>query len=549
MLKVVTIMTERYSKILKKGKQDKVKLLFRSLAVFDRRASMISPLEKEKTPIDQISESSPDRGRPGRPPMEELLREQKPADMVEEEAVLSNVRTHVAGFAIDDPADDEEDEDDDELALAALDALDAIEIFKHDNIERKIHHAQIPVENFKKLLMLLLAIAPMESQDELALYGEGLAKNRLQSLHREVDCIVAAFNPDLNSDSIRYGAFTRAISTSLPGLFDPLNALFEHFLFSKNIDLSRHRDSTIIVDPSKSAKPDPIITTSSNPSSSLLTTASLSHISTFLLVGPSTSVSPSLFHLKTRFHSLYSTTSSGTSLSSFSRQVLSWQAPTLLLVSGNQSVTSSTPITLGVFLPKPWDKSATSSSSEPPAPVMFQLSPRHAVFPANPYNKNTPVSHLSAKSGIAFGCIIPLASRTNTSSQVPVLGPVSLRIDPDISTAVFQHDADEGTGAFLPDPCLEDAQRSKKSTTSSAVVPKKIEFEIDTLEVWGIDIPDAGREDAATKQKKQLAWEEAEAARRRGVNFGGDKDGARALLEIAGLVGDQAGPGRTGGSV
>lgn len=85
--------------------------------------------------------------------------------------------------------------------------------------------------------------------------------------------------------------------------------------------------------------------------------------------------------------------------------------------------------------------------------------------------------------------------------------------------------------------------------------PKKFEVEITTLEVWGIAVPGpsvGGADDAATKQKKRLEWEEAEAARRRGVNFGGDKEGARALLEIAGLVGDHASAGaggRSGGSV
>src|SRR5436305_7141721 len=68
MLKVITIMTERYSKILKRGKQDKIKLLFRSMAIFDRRMSaiMTSPPEKEKAT------------------MEQLVDEQKPNDMDDE---------------------------------------------------------------------------------------------------------------------------------------------------------------------------------------------------------------------------------------------------------------------------------------------------------------------------------------------------------------------------------------------------------------------------------------------------------------------------------
>jgi len=116
-----------------------------------------------------------------------------------------------------------------------------------------------------------------------------------------------------------------------------------------------------------------------------------------------------------------------------------------------------------------------------------------------------------------------------------------------MSTATFQHDPSQGLGAFLPDPLLESAQKGH----DLASFPKKLDFDIDMLEVWGVDVPDSASdtEDAAAKQKKRLAWEEAEAARRRGVNFGGDKEGARALLEMAGLVGDHAGGGRSGGSV
>lgn len=106
----------------------------------------------------------------------------------------------------------------------------------------------------------------------------------------------------------------------------------------------------------------------------------------------------------------------------------------------------------------------------------------------------------------------------------------------------------------MPDPGLEkgQAQSSSMQKKSRTVqIPKKTSFEIDTLEVWGITTtPEGGEDDEVTKQKKRLEWEEAEAARRAGVNFGGDKDGARALLEMAGLVGDRSGSvGRSGGSV
>ena len=560
MVKIVTIMTERYSKILKRGKQDKIKLLFRSMAVFDRRMStvMMSPSEREK------------------PTMEQLVDEQKPDDTGDEEDGMKGVRSHVAGFAIDEPANDEEEEDDDELALAALEALDAIEVFKQDQkTDRKIHHARIPVENFMKLVMLLLLIAPLQSQDNLAYYSEGMTKQRLHDLRDAADSIIKAFEPD-DGNGIRYSSFTKAISSSLPYLFDPLNALFEHFLFSKTLDLSKHRGTAASsMQNMVPIKDSPIVASSAQPkqNTAILTQARLSHLSTFLSVAPASSGTIlTIFHSNARFHPLYSTTTHGTSLSSFSRQTMSWQAPTLLLISGNTTDTSQPqspssaspprPIILGAFLPTPWDKpSSSSTTADPSAPpaMLFQLSPRHAVFPANPYNRTTPTSHFSSKTGIALGCIIPPTSRTTSSTthQLPILGPVSLRIDDDLSTATFQHDPSEGLGAFLPDPILESAQKhppTSAPSSSTSPWPKKVTVEIDTLEVWGVSVPDPGdmaAEDAATKQKKRLEWEEAEAARRRGVNFGGDKEGARALLEMAGLVGDHAGAGggRSWGSV
>lgn len=130
MLKVVVIMTERYGKVLKKGKADRNKLLFRSLAVFDRRISLTK----------------------GRPPQEiSSALKGKEADADQETATANTPLSQATGFSIDQPANDgDEEEDDDELALAALESLDAIEVFKHDQrADTKIHHAQIPIDNFQ----------------------------------------------------------------------------------------------------------------------------------------------------------------------------------------------------------------------------------------------------------------------------------------------------------------------------------------------------------------------------------------------------------------
>ena len=529
MLKVVTIMTNRYKKVLKRGDRDKTKLLFRSLAVFDRRASTIGEREK--------------------PRMEDIVREQKPDDMLEEEAVAKEGRSHVGGFAVDEPLNDDEDEDDDDLALAALDSLDAIEVFKHDQkVDRKINHAFIPADHLEKLVLLLLLFGGLGAQEPLSAYGDDLDEFKLKALEESARAIVAAFDPDPINKGIRYSNFVKVTSTTLPDLFSTLVAVFEHFLFSKHIDLSQHKGTPKTSTTTDMLRTSPIYRAPSDSTTTMFTDIILAQLSISLRMAPSTSTPTDIYSSHARFNQIFSTASHGTSLSSFSRQVMSWSAPTLLLLSG--TTVTSQPFLIGAYLPQPWRDSSSSHSSPPPldpsAPraTLFQLLPRHAVFPANPTNTSIPTSYFSTKNGIAIGCVIPQQSRTGPPTP-PILGPASIFIDNDISTATVSHDINLGQGVFVPDPALVEAQVEHPETTQ----PAKVELDIDALEVWGISFPDpTDGDDALVKQMKKLKWEDEEAARRAGVNFGGDKDGARALLEMAGLVGDKAG-NRSGGSV
>jgi hypothetical protein len=527
MIKVITLMTSRYRKVLKRGNRDKAKLLFRSLAVFDRRASVASPSEK--------------------PNMQEIIDEQKPDDMLEEEAAAKKTQPRVGGFAIDQPANDDEDEDDDDLALAALDSLDAIEVFKQDQVRRmdkKMLHAMIPVENFKRLLMLVLLFGGIKAQSNLSAYGDGLDNQKLKSLEAAADSIVEAFEPDQTHHGIRYSNFVKVISTTMPDLFEPLNALFEHFMFSKNINLSAHKGD-ISAASDYSIPKTSLIEQPPDPSSSLLTDTRLAQLSISLHLGATDASPTNIYTCGVRFNQIFSTSENGTSLSSFSRQITSWETATILLISGNTS--DSTPILLGAYLPTRWRDSSNSHKEPPgpdpsaPKPCFFQLSPRHAIFPANPSNRHIPPSYFSTKTGIAIGCIIPPQPRSSAPPPPPILGPASLSIDSDIGTATFQHDLDAGQGAFVPDPGLSEAQARE-----AAKYPPKITFDVDTLEVWGVTFPKAGEGDEMEKQRKRLEWEEAEAARRRGVGFGGDKEGARHLLEMAGIIGGES---RSGGSM
>lgn len=516
MLKCITILTGRYKKVLKRGEQDKNKLLFRSLAVFDRRSSAALSPSSEKKPKDIIQEQQTD--------------------------CPEKLQTAATGFTIDQPANDDEDEDDDDLALAALDALDAIEVFKEDHKrERKIHHAHVPVYNFERLLMLLLLFAPLTPQDNIAQVCGTIESHHIKALEQSAAGIIASFEPD--HDSISYSNFMQTTTALFPHLFRPLNPLFEHFLFSKQLDLSKHQGVVGNPQVEDRSRRSPLYDVDEK-SPLILNDVLLAQLSCCIEIATTTSLaSSSFFHCGARFSQLYSTASHGTSLSSFSRQVLSWRSSSMLVLKGTNSDTSQTHI-IGAYLPEHWKEAGSTTHEDNDTAqakaVMFQLQPRHAIFRANPYNRTTPVSHFSSKLGIALGCIIPASSRINASSQQPILGPVSMLIDEDISTAVFQHDGEGGTGAFLTDPLLEAAQQQKKSDQA-----KKIELDIDGLEVWGISFAEAGEDDEITKQKKRLAWEEEEAARRRGVNFGGDKDGARHLLEMAGIVDSN----RSGGSM
>jgi len=521
MVKITTILTGRYKKVLKKGNHDKIKLLFRSLAVFDRRASVVQS-EKSTVNISKGAEQQESTFE------EEMLKKSRPA-----------------GFTVDESMnDDDEEEDDDGLALAALDSLDAIEVFKQDQkMDRKIHHAVIPANNFKQLIMLMLLYAGLKPMDNLSSYSEGL-EQRLSGLEGAAAAVIAQFEPEPQSGGIRYRDFVKAITTTSPWLFEPLNALFEHFLFSQNINLSKQKGIPLTTGNPRSS---PIYAAQQDVASRLLSDTLLSQLSLSVQIAMPTGTPANIFYSGARLNQIYSMSSHGTSMSSFSRQVLSWQSATLLMVSGTAQ-NSSTTITIGAYLPEHWKEPTRSTeNTDPAAPkaCMFQLQPRHAVFPAYPYNKTIPISHFSNSTGIALGCVIPPKSRTNTASQMPILGPVSLIINSDMSSAIFQHDGNAGTGAFQTDPLLEEAQRD---TSKHGVQGRKTTFDIDALEIWGISFLDESGEDEVTRQKKRLAWEEAEAARRAGVNFGGDKDGARALLEMAGLVGDKAG-NRSGGSM
>jgi hypothetical protein len=510
MIMVVVIMTERYQRVLKKGTRDRTKLLFRSLAVYDRA----NEIEAE----EDIFHGS--------------------ADTKKEEAKGD---TYVAGFAIDEArnheVEGEDADDDDDLALAALESLDAIEVFRHG--DGPIAQASIPSDNLRKLIMLLLMIAPLGSQESLAKYAERLKGDQLEGLRRTADNVLAAFVNVEKFPGVKFHQFNTVIPISLPFLFSGFNSLFEHFLFSKSMDFTKRKGSSTAPIP----PPDPMADQPLLPQKGEILDLNIMSQLAFFLPGDS------LFR---RLRLLYSGGDAGFSMGSFETKVFNWRAPTILLVSGHRipenptgqertftgalppkrfpDSSKSSHLVFGAYLTQPWRQTHKECIGDVKT-LLFQLEPVHEVFHASSINTDyvsfakPPIPH----PGIGFGNPHPKARATAGLPTHVNLGAVSLLLDSSFEFGVFTHNYTSGGGAF------HGSQTRKRDWQDR--------FEIETLEVWG-----CGGDEEAEQQKQRWAWEEREAEARRRVKLGtGDIEADRALLEIAGLIG--GGGSRSGGSV
>ncbi|KAH6672492.1 TLD-domain-containing protein [Halenospora varia] len=507
MIMVVVIMTERYQRVLKKGNRDRTKLLFRSLAVFDNKEAHKGDLESAEGPSTDVSGSE-----------------------------AESSRSHVQGFAVDAAANDEEEEDDDDLALAALESLDAIEVFRHG--DAPIAQASIPSDNLKKLIMLLLLIAPLGIQESLARHSERLSGENLEGLRRTADNILAAFVNVEKFPGVKIHQFNTVIPISFPFLFNGFNPLFEHFLFSKNIDFTKRKDGSDPLPPLADAVLEqPLLAQKGE----ILDLNVLSQLSFFMPGG-------TLFR---QLRLLYSGGDAGFSLGSFETKVFNWRAPTILLVSGNRishppsggqeraftdtlapkrfpDSSKSEHVVFGVYVAQPWNQTYKECFGDSDT-LLFQLEPVHEVFHASTINKDyiSFTKPPSARSGISIGCPHPKSKQTSGLAPHVNLGAVSLMLDSSFEFGVFTHNYTSGGGAF---------HNSETRRTDF-----QDRFEIESLEVWG-----CGGDAEAEQQRQRWAWEEREAEARRRINLGtGDIKADRALLEMAGIIGGN----RSGGSM
>lgn len=519
LIKVVTLMTKRYARVLRRGKQDRLRLFFSGMAVYDRgTTSAVAAEEEEET----------------------------------SEHALEQTLKGVAGFTIDQPADDdfpEDDDDFDQLALAALESLDAVEALGLSERPSMRHHL-IPSDNLLKLLELLLLIAPLDAQESLSTYAEQLSDERLKSIRKTANNILWAFGVE-GRPGISYNTFKTVIPASLPFLFDGLSPLFEHFLFERSLErLSQHKTLQ-----QQSATTKPLLPTTKSPAQPLipeggeiLSYAILNQLSFF--IEPT-----SLFH---RLHRLYSGSEHGFSISSFSTHVFNWHGPTILLISGtllpatpsnsrerafadmlpprrfspsgrgSHSSASSNPkrVVYGAYITVPWKHTGKECFGDS-STLLFQLEPVHDVFRASTIVKDyvALTTQPAPRAGIHVGSPVQ-----HSSSPTAPLGPVSLFIDDGLEFGVFTHTSGGGGGMHSSAaPWRRGADWQDR-------------FEVESLEVWG-----CGGKEEAERQMKAQEFEEREAKLRRQINVGGtgDIEADKELLRMAGLIGH----GQEGGSM
>ncbi|KAI5808533.1 TLD-domain-containing protein [Peziza echinospora] len=622
LVKVVVLMTGRHTKVIKRknghDKIDTVKLLWRSFAVWERVID-----ETATTTEEGQTNTEADGAGDMHQQLQEALRE--------EDVFM------IGGDDEDGYEDDDDDEDD--LTMAALKAMDAVEAMsftedsrgtkdkprKQGKYGKRIQTAHIPVDNLRKLIMLLLLISPLEPTQPLAVFVDRCTGEGLVGLRNAAENVLNAFTDgDKSKRGVGWRQFKAVMKRSTPYLFDGFSPLFEHLLFSKNLNMAAASKSPVALtrpSPTDSVSPSsPAAAENEGPNILDLTQPLLATPGDILNVDVVSQLS--LFikgsNLWRRLRLLYAGSQAGFSMGSFETKVLKWHAPTILLVSGTRMSdppansrekafcetlpsrrypssrrrkpkktkttseggdvhgdgdgddaddgddTENESVVFGVYLNVPWKLSHKENFGDA-STLLFQLEPVHEVF--LPSKVATSYCHFNKTDGIAFGNEVshtpaayklphghssPHTHRAQQGAHVHLnLGPVSLTFDENLEFGVFNHTG-EG-GAFLRSETrrVEGEGLGLAKTVSWGSVEGEDgggkdervwqdRFRIDEIEVWG-----CGGDKEADEQRRNWEWEEREALLRRSVSLGKDLEADRALLEMAGLIGQN----RSGGSM
>lgn len=381
----------------------------------------------------------------------------------------------------------------------------------------------IPAASLVQLLawlLILTSYCPTSNCQfpEDVVYAEwGSFKLAATNLLRTMDNDIVT---NLESHSVKFEQFSKAISAVMPNIFRALQNVMEHLLY---------QDSDLVSFPSNSA--GPILT--SKPTTQAVLAQLITALSNEMTFA--------------KFQNLYVGRESGFSMRSLQAKVFKWMAPTVMLLSGkcvlddedfsrknsryrdflskypklkdrDQHLSdlqkNKTKVVFAVYIPEPW-KTTNKDYFGGLGTTIVQLSPTQDVFKAA---SNDVMYFNTLGGGIGIGNNQPHI-KNGVKSYSP--GNVSLTIDSTLEFAAFRHVGYGGT--FNPGLLLTQFNREDD--------PFEIKFLIQDVEVWG-----CGGKEELEEQYKKWQWEEAEAKRRQNINlrsFGED----RALLEMAGLVG------------
>lgn len=436
---------------------------------------------------------------------------------------------------VDLPGSDNEDEEDMIVfSLSDADTWDDLEVVqKLDKISTQCAH--ISGTDLHTLFAFLLAISSVVAPTPLAELTSTFEpktyakfKRGALDLIRAIDSTIAT-EADLKNKKLTYELFRPALLSVFPNILKPLGELYGLLLFSNT--LGRQPQA------SEAAGKEIPGLFSSEQATKLVNSTTLAQMSA--LFGHSS--------IYGRLKKLYVGSDAGFSMRSFESKVFKWNAPTYLLVSGRLLNTTSTSkdkafdehfpplrkptyktpgttVTFGVYLTAPWKVSAKTPFGTADSTI-FQLEPVQDKFVASSTLSNYAYFSRLQPGGIGAGSTPPQSNphvKSKTSQSPYTLGNVSLTLDESLEYGVFRH---LGLGG------------SYRPSQSRPNEEWEDRFQITEVEVWG-----AGKEEDLEEQKKRWEWEEREASYRARVNVQTLNED-RALLEMAGLVGNHGGGG------
>lgn len=516
LIKVIALYDGRYKGLIKKH-YDFLKLLFVSFATVEN-------ITKDVTDAKYIIKKSPQsesHSEVASLTLTSTTSDQQDVDDLERQAIQ-----HVG----------EEDEEEEDLVLYTLEDLeswDEIDVVrKLDGV--RTDHCFIVASDLATLFAFLLAIINLKPFQKLHWPVSNTKKEYTAQFIRSAWNLIRTIDSNVTeSTKIYYPAFSAAVMSNFPKIFDPLGYLFDKLLFQQGTHLEDiHLPSSSTNTAVSPTSPTTDLSLDYHQiHHNILNAAMKSQLA--LIIG-----SQNVFGEKSLI-CLYSSAKDGFSMRAFQSKVFKWNAPTIILVQGH--IMSEIPnsarerafneqipplkeshrhfkrATYGVYVEEPWKSSGKECFANINT-ILFQLTPKHDQYHASQEGP-AHYAYFSKEGGIGFGSPPPFSGH-NIKYK---LGPVSLTLNESLEYGVFRH---LGPGGSF-----------NKSQVSEQAYEDR--FVIDELEVWG-----CGSEEDLEEQRSKWEWEEKEAQKRRYLSNNFEED--RAILELAGLVGNQ---NASGGSV